>query len=454
MKPPPDQKAVETLAAATAGRKARGKWRIVFVIVLALLVLAGGGLVALETVRQSSESAARREVTAQTQLIRARYADVMDWPEWYRNQLPPDCDGEALGEWINEVQASGRAEGRIADWADYCTSEGVYEGDARLPSDADLQQFLVDTDSLARQAEDLLRFEHLAAFPAFDAGTAYFSVLPRLFAFKLLNYRTQVLQRLGDWHRLWVELETALRLALKWDHPLSLVDLMVQLGVQRLMLERFLALVSQTAPPSDMLHLLQSQPKLRPEIGRELIQYEVAFYAQLLNGFDPDDEETWTDLTSGKDRPMFSYLSPTLSWRERKEAFQGNQLVLEAWADYLLQLRTIAETPGADLKDLPAANPMLEPFRRVTPCLRQVALLRESVALASRLLLAEAASSQNAAVARAATEFPDHEVVQTDSALLVRLRYTEQLAAQLPDNLANADEFYEVYEPIKLPLPR
>jgi hypothetical protein len=355
--------------------------------------------------------------------------------------------------WIEHVERSGHAEGQVAEWADFCDFEGRCDGVDPTPSADDLRRFLADTDALADEARAMLAFESLNCPPKLDNGATYFDVTEPFRAFKLLKFRILALQRLGDWPRVWAELDVGLRLAQKWDHIAALVHLMIQIGMEKQFHSRFVALAIISPPPVEMLEKWRVQPALRPDLGRELLEYELAFYAQATAGFDPDDEETWKLLVQSAEAEWFDYMSPDLDWEEREKAFTGERDFLAELADYLLQLRTTVETPGAGLENLQPDNKMLDPFFRTAALLRELQITRQRTSLVCLLLQTRTSAELDAVLKKAAMDYPNHEVLVAEETLLVRLRYEDHVRQQLPEPLESAEEFYDRYESLTLPVP-
>src|SRR5688500_11693864 len=104
MKPPPDEKAVETLRAATQGRKARGKWRIVAAVVATIALLLAGSLAVFEGTRQSEIAQANADAQREADRINEYFAGVTDWPKWYRDRQPKNWGGDKFTEWVTQSQ--------------------------------------------------------------------------------------------------------------------------------------------------------------------------------------------------------------------------------------------------------------------------------------------------------------------------------------------------------------
>ena len=452
MKPPPEDESLDELNAATRPRKARGKWRIIVVVAITLVLLALGVLVVLDTHRQSGIRDSRDRYTQELAQAQARYAGVNDWPAWYTDMLPPDCNQTALPKWIENCNNEPAVTGKVCDWANSLVGYELKPGEEPTPTEKELDDYLAATSNLADEAHAMLAYAHVSRPPHFDDGAVWFDVIPPLFAFKMLLHRVAVLRWTGDWQAAWSELDMALQLIQKWDHPCALVDMMIIMGVERTCHGYLGAMAGDNPPPDRMLERWRHQPVLPPRLDHELIEYELAFYVQRMALFDPDDEEFWESLTEQEADVRFGYLSPTLDWDDRKAAYNGTWLVLDAMTDHLRQLRSAVENPRARMSDFDEDNPMLSYFRGAAKKLFVLSLARQTSALLSSILLARGRGELQSAIGQTATEFPDHEAYLDGDKIVIRVRYDKRLLKQLPEEYEDRDEFYEQFEPIRLPL--
>lgn len=447
----PDEKTQAELNAATKTRKPGDKWRVRVAVALTIVLLVGGGLFIVEAYRQSQISSARMEFAAEIQLVHDRYADVNDWPQWYHDQLPSGSDHQDLAAWIKNCRDSRVMESTVWNWAKWY-DEPDFPDNKKRPDTGQLSQFLEDTEPLAQEAQRMLRYQSVSRLPEFEDGAPSLGILPALRAFVLLTHRARVFQELGKLDEAWNELARALRLVQKWDHPVDRFDLGVCADTERKLHFRVAELAQTQLPTTAMVEGLREQPEIRTALKREMIENELAYFSQLMAGRSPDDPPRFFHLTEGERGVWFDYLSPELDWDGRKESFQARGMIVEALAEYLRQVRTTLETPGARVDDLDDKNPFRNRLKSIPSDLNEMALLRQGSSLLCSVLLAQQYGDLDSVMAQAVADFPDHEVYLDGELVVIRVRYSKRLAAELPCGDMSEEEFYELYEPVRLPL--
>lgn len=451
MKSPPDEKTLDVLNASSRDRKPGGKWRFRVAVVSVILLLIAGIPIILESYRQSEIGAAKRELATEVQLAQDRYAGVNDWPTWYQSQLPDDCDSEALAVWIARCEASGLKESRVTKWVELYVPE--IPNNHNQPSVAEFNQFIAASQAFADEARELLRYPHLSRLPSFENGSPHFTVLRALEAFHILRNRILVLTIMDRWDQAWTELESCLRVVQRWDHPCSRVDSMIGIIFETSLHRRFREMIDEHPPTPPATEALQDQPPTPDHLKREVLEYELAFFSQVAVGFDPDSPESFAEIAEVNNSHWFDYLSPTMNWTERKRAFRSNVALFNGLADYLRQIRQTLEKPNGTVSDLNNDNAFLSSLESIPADLYELSLARQGTSLLCRVLSARETNDElTSLVLKAVDEYPDHEVVVNGDSIVIRVRYGKDLLSRLPYEYADEDEFYEIFQPVRIPL--
>ncbi|MCA8918047.1 MAG: hypothetical protein KDB68_05465 [Planctomycetes bacterium] len=451
MKTPPDEKAVETLSASSRDRKPGGKWRVIILVTLTLVLLVSGSLVALESYRQAGINEKRAEFMFELSLAEARYADVKDWPQWYKDQLPADCVHAPFEEWVAHCEQGQEGRSQLAERINRADigADGSILFDSPAPTVAELEKFIDDTEQLSSEAAELLQYQHLSILPPFENGLPSPNWSPNM-ALRMLIQRSVVFRYLGLWEKAWNDATTAMRLYQRWDYPTSYADALTSLVIETYAHETISAMVSVRTPPLAVLRGWLEQPSPPTDYGRRLLELVYADTPQYMKGFDADDEESWKWFSESTS--WFDYMNPRLDWEERKATFAGHVALIQLFSQKLRAMRTVLETPHGDLSDLDSSNPLLSGYTDYPKHVFELGLLRQTTALMSRVLLARRDGNVNTVMVQAAADFPDHEVFIDGADTVVRVRYGKDLLARLPNEYADEEEFYEVFEPVRIPL--
>ncbi|MCA8919731.1 MAG: hypothetical protein KDB32_11680 [Planctomycetes bacterium] len=453
MKSPPDEKTMGVLNASSRDRKPGGKWRVIILVTLTLVLLASGSLVGLESYRQAGINEKRAEFMFELSLAESRYADVKDWPQWYKDQLPADCVHTPFEEWVAHCEQGQEGRSQLAYRIDSAINDAdggiVFETPA--PTVAELEKFIEDTEPLANEAADLLQYQHLSILPLFEDGLPS-SNLSTSSALRVLIQRSVVFQRLGLWDRAWDDTTTAMRLCQGWDYPTSFIHASVSILVERSAHKRISTMVRVRTPPLAVLRGWLEQPSPPTGSGRRLLELEYANTPQYMKGFDGESDESWKWFIEGSPPSWFDYMNPNLDWEDRKEAFAGKVDLIQLISKQLRSMRTVLENSHGDLSDLDSSNPLLSSYTDYPKLVFELGLLRQTTALLSRVLLARHDGDVNTAMGSAAADSTDHEVFIDGADIVIRVRYGKDLLARLPNEYADEDEFYEIFQPVRIPL--
>lgn len=446
MTQPPEKKA------SVPDEKRRRKWRRRLCGLFIATLMVAGVLTGTEAYRQTRVSTARAEFASEVRLAQAHYAGVDDWPQWYRDQLPPGCNHEALEVWVDHCDDSGAYTSEIVHWVLFF--DDVDSLETETPTEDQMRQFILETAPLAEEARALLRYDHLSRLPQLhDSGFSSVRAIPVISAFRLLEQRSFVFRYLGELDNAWLELSTGLRLVQKWDHPCFSVDFALTAGIERLFHHALAEVAQQGRPRIELVEPLVRQPEIRPELTREALVHELAQLSRLFEFVDPDEPGRLAELREESELRWFDYLPLNLSWERRKDTFNARVLMFEAATEYVRQARLAIENPSGTISDVTATH-VYSPgiFGKLPSRLQELAVLRKGTSLLSRILLAKQNGELESAIAQAEIDYPDHEVSLDAESIVIRVRYSKRLAAELPCEDVSEEEFYQVYEPVRLPL--
>ncbi|MEZ5992962.1 MAG: hypothetical protein R3E76_11470 [Planctomycetota bacterium] len=453
MKTPPDEKTLDVLNASSRDRKPGGKWRVIVLVTLTVVLLASGSLVGLESYRQAGINEKRAEFMFELSLAEARYVDVEDWPQWYKDQLPADCVHTPFEEWVAHCEQGQEDRSQLADRINKADvgDDGRIRFDSPPPTVAELEKFIEDTEPLANEAAELLQYQHLSILPPYENGLPSPNWSPNM-ALRMLIQRSVVFQHLGLWDKAWNDTTAAMRLCQSWDYPTSYADALTSLVFERYAHETISAMVSVRTPPPAVLRGWLEQPSPPTGYGRRLLELEYADTPQYMKGFDGESDESWKWFIEGSPPSWFDYVNPNLDWEDRKKAFAGKVDLIQLVSKQLRSMRTVLENSHGDLSDLDSSNPLLSYYTDYPKRVFELGLLRQTTALMSRVLLARHDGNVNTVMGGAASDFPDHEVFIDGTDIVIRVRYGKDLLARLPNKYADEDEFYLVFEPVRFSL--
>jgi hypothetical protein len=450
MKPPPDEKAVETLRAATQGRKARGKWRFVAVILIITALLLGGTFAVVDLSRQSALNAAQTEADEEARAVRVEFAHVQDWGKWYRSRLPENCGGDNFEAWVAQYEPISDAYPDTIIWeiaiSDVLTDPASAE--IPVPGDAALKRYLADTQAYADSLRELLEFECLSP-PVLHGESLGIKIIPRLSAFGLLRLRILTLFYLGSTDAAWCELATCLKCSMKFDKPGLVLDHMVALGTELAFHDLIEKLIRFSAPPRPVLEDWRELPAISPSIESMLVESELAWLAQVT-----EERTDWIEFEKydGEENPgRFGYLDPTLDWDDRKKAFSGPIETTQYYARYIHDMRMLAEhlQGGGTLRDWSHVSFY---WQRCAGCSFRIERLREQTELLASIRLAEPdfEADGSGMLADLGSRFTYYEVASDADGWKVSLRARPDVISTL--NLEEDEEtpFSERHPPVYL----
>lgn len=450
----PEPTQIEALNALTKGRPARSKWRAIGVLALTGLLLLGGAAAIVETHRQVQIDEARKELTPELDSLTARYADVHDWPAWYRARMPQNWGGIEFDAWSDRLNEVHARHPDVSNWSELIRDElfEIPERDEQVPSPEQLDALLADTDPLIGEAQLLLRFECLTPLPDLSGGLPSYDVIGRLLPIHVLEARIWVHASRSDWDRAWHELLLWQELGLRLNAPHAAADHLTSVGHSRMSLALAADLLQLHTPQREVLEKLATLTRLPPAPLARIAEGERAFMATIVRMIDDPalHEDAWLTEDCGTD--TFSYLSPSLSWEQRWIHLTGAPEFIRAVADFYRVTRLLAEGKI----DGPGALDINSPFASwVETSLQQSArcdILYDQVELMAQVRLAELDHNNPLPQAlEAAARYPKLELTAAEKHWTLRVRFTSDVTAALFETWHSADDFYETHEPLKLP---
>ena len=447
----PDPRHVEKRNDLSKGRPTRGKWRVIGVLVLIVLLLLAGAAAVVETHRQAKINDARNELVAELDALVAGHADVKDWEAWYLARMPENWGGNEFAAWNTRLIEVHSRHTDLMDRRSALRDELLQKSGSYDQQPEQLDAFMTDSESLVADARDLLRFECLTPLPDLSGDLPFFDVLQRVYVIYVLDARIWGHASRGDWGRAWDELLLWRELALRLTYPNAAIDNAMQDCYGRAALSNAVELLQLHTPEREVLEALATlnrQP--RAPLSR-VAEGERAFSAILVRMV--DDHRKYEDALMGEDfgTSSFSYLSPSLTWEQRQNHFSGAHEVVRGIADYFRILRLLAE--GAI--DGRRAAEMNSPFASWIETALQNSARRElncdQIELMARIRLAEIDREDPLPHAHAAAAlYPKLELTADDKLWTLRVRFTPAVTAALFETWETEDDFYEAHEPINL----
>ena len=447
---PPDEKAIAELNAAEQGRKPRGKWRVIFSVVLILLIILGSPILIIELHRQAKISEAEDDIIQEGELIKARFATVDDWPEWFRDRKPKNWGGDRFSAWTKNCEFAPEIKERH-DELDTLLADAFHRAGDR-PERQELEQFLSETAPAYESALALRRYDCLSLVPEFKDGMPDVNALEVLQPLRLLIMRSHAHALLGNYTEAWTGLNLSMQISLKLTHPSSLVEHMVAFGHEHWVHETARQLREWSTPPHQIAEDWASLPSLRDEITLELVEAELAWISLLFEDFE-NIEWDYLYMWGEDNRGWFAFLDPSLDWNERKESIENPANLARLTADWFRELREYADRleAGGDPRDW--RNENFDYFKDLVTRSFEIELRRESTELMAKLTLAQLDGAEPD-VTGLATEYPHHEVLMHDGHWIARVKYTKAVTDNIEKTYETKAEFYEFFKPNRVPTQR
>lgn len=350
----PSEKTVEILGVLTKGRPTRSRSKVVATVFALVVVLLLGAAATIESFRQSELREAQGELEAEhLALVADNPADV-DVEAWYRSRMPENWGGVECRAWQDRLSSVLDKYPTAYDWADTFRAKLQVRPSygSTLPSDAELDAFLADTDPLIEEARQLIRFDCISTMPLIHEGVPGWQLLPFVQRIQSLEARVWAFAVREDWVRAWDEALLRYDLTLRMTMASGLTDEMAVTVAIEHWHHDAISLLRLHCPERPVLEALASLSRRSPTPIAHLAQSErmalSRIWAHNLTYSQLEDALLGDDFGTA----AFSYLRPSLSWDQRRRHLMTSDEILRGHAEYFRQLRLMANGQSIPMESL------------------------------------------------------------------------------------------------------
>lgn len=331
----PDETIIRVLADATRDRPSRRRSLLITLPlgVLLLLVLA---VLAVEGWRQSRINAAEERAMQAMAAIRADYANVGDWPGWYKSRVKGTRGDAEFRAWVERANAR-HSDTDLSEVLSGLEHRLLGESPEGTPlTDDELRRFIAAAATTAAELDEVVVYDGVTGIPPFENGLPAIDVLQQITAIKAMCARCLALACQGQLDAAWRDIERLFKLAQRVQDACTLIEFMVNIAIESLVHQTFQQVCAVSAPP-ESLGAYFPWPDA-PDRLTEIAELEAVFSAQVMPGADDRAEY----VGDGHSRGWFRWFDPTESPTNWPDEFTREATALDEVATYLQAVRELA----------------------------------------------------------------------------------------------------------------